>query len=274
MKNAPAVTARRATNQIVLLAEHQALAVIEVVILAATAVAALAVIALAAIALAEQTVRVATMLLIGLAVTATGHTHHARLVTEIRVLAGMATIVLVIRVATAIPLPGRLARLVTAHTQLDPHVMEIVPIPLDPHVTAILRVAHRAPVATAPTRRVLLVTEILGHREPVASVLTRLVLLAMVTHVRVVMAMTAHVSPAATAIRAAGPHVVMVILRVGLRVPGETVPIRRARRATARAQIVRGAIAQIVHAPIVLTAISRAENGSPRGEIVVRSARR
>jgi hypothetical protein len=239
VKNAPAVTARRATNQIVLLAEHQALAVIEVVILAATAVAALAVIVLAVIVLAEQTVRVATMLLIGLAVTATGHTHHARLVTEIRVLAGMAMIVLVIRVATAI-----------------------------------LRVAHRAPVATAPTRRVLLVTEILGHREPVASVLTRLVLLAMVTHVRVVMAMTAHVSRGATANRVAGPHVVMVILRVGLREPGESVPIRRARRATARVQIVHAPIAQIVHAPIVLTAISRAENGSPMGEIVVRSARR
>jgi hypothetical protein len=274
VKNAPAVTARRATNQIVLVAEHQALAAIAAATPAVIAAAALAAIVLAVIVLAEQTVRVVTMRPIDRVVTATGHTHHARLVTEIRVLAGKATIVLVIRVATAIPLPGRLARLETAHTQLDPHVMEIVRIRLDPHVTAILRVGHRAPVATAPTRRVLLATVSLGHREPVASVLTRLVLLAMVTHVRVVMAMTAHVSRGATAIRAAGPHVVMVILRVGLRVPGETVPLRRARRATARVLIVHAPIAQIVHAPIVLTAISRAENGSPTGEIVVRSARR
>jgi hypothetical protein len=197
VKNAPAVTARRATNQIVLVGDHQALAAIAAAALVAIV---LAVTVLAVTVLAEQTVRVETMRLIDHAVTATGHTHHARLVTEIRVLAGMATIVLAIRVATAIPLPGRLARLVTAHTQLDPHVMEIVRIRLDPHVTA--------------------------------------------------------------------------ILRVGLRVPGETAPIRRARRATARVQIVREAIVQIVHAPIVLTAISRAVNGSPMEEIVVRSARR
>lgn len=150
-----------------------------------------------------------------------------------------AMIVLAIRVATAIHLPG-----------------------------------HHVPVATVPIQRVPLVTEILGHRVPVAIVPTRLALLAMVIHVHVAMSMTAHVFPAATANRAAGPHVAMVILRVGRRVPGETVPIRRAPRATARVQIVREAIAQTVHAPIVLTATSRAVSGSPMGESVVRSAKR
>jgi hypothetical protein len=193
----------------------------------------------------------------------------ARLVTVIRVRAEMATIVLAIRVATAIPLPGRLARLVTAHIRLDPHVTEI-------------HDRHAPVVETAPTR---------------------LALLAMVIHVHVVMAMTALVSLVAMAIRAAGPHVAMVIhlpgrhgsaaidpiQRVplvteilGLRVPGETVPIRRAPRATAPVQIVREAngltvlarIALIVHAQIVLMVTSPAVSGSPMGESVVHFARR
>ena len=146
------------------------------------------------------------------------------------------------------------------------------------------------PVATALTRLVLLVMGILGLRGPVATVPTRRVLLAMVIHVHVAMARIAHVSPAATATQAAGLHVAMAILRVVLRVPGETGPIRRALRATVRVQIVREvtvrialvAIAQIVHAqivrtgrvPIVLTATSPAVSGSPMGESVVHFERR
>jgi hypothetical protein len=154
-------------------------------------------------------------------------------------LVAMATIDLAIHVATAIHLPGRHVR-----------------------------------VATVPSQRVPLVTEILGHRVLAATAPTRLVLLAMVIHVLVAMARTALVSLVAMAILAAGPHVAMVILRVGLRVPGETVPIRRAPRATARVQIVRALTARIGHAPIALTATSHAVSGSPMGESVVRSARR
>jgi hypothetical protein len=177
----------------------------------------------------------------------------------------------------------RLARL--AH-------LETVPIPRDRHGMVIARI-----------QRVLLVTEILGRRVPVATAPTRLVLRAMVIHVHVGTAMTALVSLVAMAIRAAGPHVAMVIhlpgrhgpaaidpiQRVplvteilGLRVPGETVPIRRAPRATARVQIVREAngltvlapIALIVHAQIVLMVTSPAVSGSPMGESVVHFARR
>jgi hypothetical protein len=102
--------------------------------------------------------------------------------------------------------------------------------------------------------------------------------------------MTAHVFLVATAIQVAGPRAAMVILRVGLRVLGETVPIRRARYATDRDQTVREvtvrialvANAQIVlarivrtgHAPIVLMVTSHAVSGSPMGESVVRFARR
>ena len=267
MKNAPAATAKRATNQIVLAAEHQALAATAAETLAATAAETLAVIVLVVIVLAEQTVRVVTMRPIDHAVTATGHTRRVPPVTamrdhavmELRLIDLIAMVWLVRRARLAIvPIPRGL------------HAMEIVHILLDPHVM-----------------------EILGHHVRVATVPTRLVLLAMVIRVRVAMARTAHVSPAATAIRAVGPRVVMAIHRPGLRVPGETVPIRRAPRATARVQTVREVtdqtvrevtarivhaqivqIVQIVHAPIALTATSHAVSGSPMGESVVRSARR
>jgi hypothetical protein len=270
VKNAPAVTARRATNQIVLAVEHQALAAIVVVILAATAAETLAVVVVVVIVLAEQTVRVVTMRLIDHAVTANVHTRRARLVTAMR------------------------AHAVMEHLRIGPAIRVVM---------VILQPGLRVPVATALTRLVLLVMGILGHRVPVAIVPTRRVLRVMVIHVHVVMAMTAHVSLVAMAIRAAGPHVAMVlhlpgrhgpavidpIQRVplvteilGLRVPGETVPIRRVPRATARVQIVREAngltvlarIAQIVHAPIALTATSHAVSGSPMGESVVHFARR
>jgi hypothetical protein len=143
---------------------------------------------------------------------------------------------------------------------------------------------------TVPFLRAPLETVILGHHVPVATVPTRLVLLAMVIHVRVAMARTAHVSLVATANRAAGPHVAMVIHLPGRHGPAAIDPIRRGRRATARVQtvreaiartvqeaiarIVREAIARIVHAPIALTATSHAVNGSPMVESVVRSARR
>jgi hypothetical protein len=258
VKNAPAVTARRATNQIVLVADHQALAATAVAILPAViAAATLAIVVVVVIVLAEQTVRVVTMRLIDHAVMAHRLIDRAAMV--------------------------RLARL--AH-------LETVPIPRGLHAMAIARI-----------QRVPLVTEILGRRVPVAIVPTRRVLRAMVIHVHVGTAMTALVSLVAMAIRAAGPHVAMVIhlpgrhgpaaidpiQRVplvteilGLRVPGETVPIRRAPRATARVRIalvaigltVLALIVRIVLAPIVHTATSRAVSGSPMGESVVRSARR
>jgi hypothetical protein len=220
VKNAPAVTARRATNQIVLAAEHQALAATAVVSLPAAAAETLAIAVLVVIVLAEQTVRVVTTRL----------TDHVVMAHRLIDRAAM------VRLA-------RRARLETVPIPRGLHAMEIVHIRLDPHVTENLD--RHGPAATAPTR---------------------LVLLAKVIHVRVAMARTALVSLVATAIRAAGPHVAMLILRVGLRVPGETVPIRRAPRATARVQI--------VHAPIALTATSHAVSGSPMGESVVRSARR
>jgi hypothetical protein len=94
VKNAPAVTARRATNQIVLAAEHQALAAI--------VVETLAIVVVVVIVLAEQTVRVVTtplidhavtvrlidhavtVRLIDHAVTATGHTRPVPPVTAMR----------------------------------------------------------------------------------------------------------------------------------------------------------------------------------------------
>jgi hypothetical protein len=228
VKNAPAVTARRATNQIVLVVEHQALV--------ATVAATPAVIVLEVIVLAEQTVRVVTMRLIDHVVMAHRLIDRAAMV----------------RLA-------RLAHLETVPIPRGLHAMEIVHIRLGPHVTVILD--RHGPAATAPTR---------------------LVLLATVMPVRVAMARTAHVSPAATANRAAGPPVAMVILQVGLRVPGETGPIRRAPRARDRVLIVHEvtvrialvAIGLTVLAPIGHTAISRAVSGSPMGESVVRSARR
>jgi hypothetical protein len=211
VKNAPAVTARRATNQIVLVAEHQALA--------ATAAETLAVIVLVVIVLAEQTVRVVTMRLIDHAATATGPIRRARLVTA----SG--------HIRRARPVTAIRARVATA---MIVHAFRVA--------TAIHRPGHHVRVATAPTR---------------------LALLAMVIHVLVAMA-----------IRAAGPHVAMVILLVALRVLVETAPIRRAPRATARAQTVLVAIGRIVRVRIALTATSRAVSGSPMGESVVRSARR
>jgi hypothetical protein len=275
VKNAPAVTARRATNQIVLVADHQALAVTVAGTSAGTPAVTVAEM-LAAIVLAEQTVRVATTPRIAPAakatdhtrrvppVMATGHIHRARLVTAIRdhVVMAHRLIDLVVMVR-----PARLARLVTAHTQLDPHAMETVHILLDPRVM-----------------------EILGHRVPVASVPTVLVPRAMVIPVPVAMAMTAHVFLAATAIQAAGPHVVTGIRLVDRPAPGETAPILRGRHATVRVLIVHEVTVLIalvaigltvlarngliVHAQIVPMVTSRAASGSPMGESVVRSARR
>jgi hypothetical protein len=252
VKNAPAVTARRATNQIVLVAEHQALAATAVVILPAViAAATLAIVVVVAIVLvvivlAEQTVRVVTMRLIDHAVMAHRLIDHAVMAHRLIDLVAMVRPVRRARLAI-VPIPRGLHAMEIVHTLLDPHVMEIL--------------GHHVRVATGPTR---------------------LVLLAMVRPVRVAMARTAHVSPAATANRAAGPHVAMVILQVGLRVPGETGPIRRAPRARDRVLIVHEvtvrialvAIGLTVLAPIGHTAISRAASGSPMGESVVRSARR
>ncbi len=211
MKNAPAVTARRATNQIVLVADHQALAAIVVVSLPATAAETLAIvvvvgIVLVVIVLAEQTVRVVTMRLIDHVVMAHRLIDRAAMV--------------------------RLARL--AH-------LETVPIPRGLHAMAIAHI-HRARFVTEmPDRAVM------AHR------LIDLVAMATID---------------------LATHVAMVILQVGLRVPGETGPIRRAPRATACVQIVRALTARIGHAPIALTATSRAVSGSPMGESVVRFARR
>jgi len=155
VKNAPAVTARRATNQIVLEAEHQALAAIVVVILAAAAEETLAIvvvvgIVLVVIVLAEQTVRVVTMRLIDPAVTV------HRLI----------DLVAMVR-------PVRRARLAIVPIPRGLHAMEIVHTRLGPHVTEILD--RRGPAATAPTRLVLLATE---RDQTVREVTVRIALVA------------------------------------------------------------------------------------------------
>jgi hypothetical protein len=141
------VTARRATNQIVLVAEHQALAVIVVVILPATAGETLAV-----IVVAEQVVRVAIMLRIG------------------PVVMGRPPIDLVVTGRPPIDLVataqrGRLVLQATAHILLDPlatairvHVATATTAPAFPAVTAIP--ARHEPVAvTAPTVLARVATE-------------------------------------------------------------------------------------------------------------------
>jgi len=300
VKNAPAVTARRATNQIVLAAGHQALAVIAVVILPATAAEALVV-----IVVAEQVVRVEITHLIGLVVTGIGHTRRVPLVMVIVPIPP-------VRLGTGIPLPGRpvvtgrqLIGRVAMAQPARPGLLATVPIHLvllamvicgrhaQPEATvlvirvatAIPRPGRHVPVETVPIRLAPLVMEILDRPAPaVETVLTLLVhpamgirgrpaqpeatdptllvLLAMVIHVHVAMARTAHVSPAVTVTRVR--HVQLV----------EIAPIRRPPPATARARTDLEAIVRIVLARIVRMAISRVESGNPMGESAARSVRR
>ena len=230
MKNAPAVTARRATNQIVLVAEHQALAVIEVVILAATAVAALAV-----IVVAEQVVRVAIMLRIGL----DAMVRPARLAR-----------------LTTVPIPRGLHAMETAHILLDPRAMvtrvlvvTVTTAPVFPAVTAIP--VRPEPVAvTAPTVRVRVVTAIRVHVATATS--------GRATHVAIAILLVALREREETApIRRA-----------------RRVMVRAQTVLEATVQTVRVPIVQTDRVPIVPTAISREESGSPMEESVVRSARR
>ena len=260
MKNAPAVTARRATNQIVLVAEHQAL----VVTAAATAAATPAV-----IVLAEQTVRVVTMRLIDHAVMAhrlidrAGMDRHlidlvvtaqpARLAlleiapirldrnaTVIRVLVGTATIALVFPAATAIPVrPEPVA--VTAPTVL----VRVV-------------TATRAHVARA--------TALVGHRvrRPIDRILRALRGMAIRVH-------DARVTD--RILRARRGMAIRVLVGTA------TAPIPHAHRVTVRVQTVLEATVQTVlaqtgRAAFDPTAIDLAATGSPRAVNDVRSARR
>jgi hypothetical protein len=158
--------------------------------------------------------------------------------------------VLVIRVATAIPRPGRHVPVETVPIRLAPLVMEILDRPAPAVETVLTLLVHPA----------------MGIRgrpaQPEATDPTLLVLLAMVIHVHVAMARTAHVSPAVTVTRV--HHVPLV----------EIAPIRRAPPATARARTDLEAIVRIVLARIVRMATSREESGNPMGESAARSARR
>jgi hypothetical protein len=180
VKNAPAVTARRATKRIV---RAPALLVLAAIV-ETTAPETTAPETQAAIVVAEQVVRVATMRLIdpvgtcrhriGHAVTAIDHTRHVPHVTAIdltrrvplamaqparrgllvtapirralratgiRVLVVTATTVLAIRAETATPRPG-------------PHVLVAIdPTLRAPRAMAILLVGHRALAETDPIRR-------------------------------------------------------------------------------------------------------------------------
>lgn len=116
-----------------------------------------------------------------------------------------------------------------------------MPVPAIRVAMEILRSARLARLATVPSPLVPRATPTLGHAVRATTALA----------FRVVTEIHDHLEPAV-----------------------ETVLTIRAPRATARVRIVREAIARIVHAPIVLTATSRAVSGSPMGESVVRSARR
>jgi hypothetical protein len=256
VKNAPAVTARRATNQIVLAADHQALAATAVVSLPAAAAETLAVIVLVVIVLAEQTVRVVTMRLIDLVVTATGHTRPVPPETAIG-------LIRCARLVTAMPdhavMAHRLIDLVVTAQPGHLALLEIAPIRLD-RLATVIRVlvgtATTAPVFPAPTA-------IPVRPEPVAVIAPTVL-------VRVVTATRAHVARA-TAL-------------VGHRVRRPIDRILRARRVTVRAQtgvvqivparIVRIVPAQIVRVPIGHMAISHVVSGSPMEASVVRSVRR
>ena len=270
MKNAPAATARRATNQIVRGPVQQVLAgagTETATQTAAPTVRETQTEAPAAIAVAEHNVRVATTPRIAPAEMATDHTRlahramvidpilHVPLVTATRV-----------RAATAIVAPRVLA--------------EIDRTQHDRHGTAIR--VHPEVMVIALTRRALLVMVIRVRPAAVAIVPTLLVLLAMAIPVPVAMAMTAHVFPAATAIPAAGLLGAMAIRLVDRPGPAETDPIRHAPLVTVRDQSVLVAIGltvlartdRIGHVPIVPMATSRVVSGNPMGESVVRSARR
>jgi hypothetical protein len=234
VKNAPAATVRRATNQIVLAAEHQAPAAIAAATLAATAAETLAVIVLVVIVPAEQTVRVVTMRLIDHAVTATGHIRRARLVTAMPDL-----------VVTA--QPGHLA------------LLEIAPIRLDRLATVI-----RVLVGTATTAPVFpAATEIPVRPEPVAVTAPTVL-------VRVVTATRAHVARATALV---GHRVRRPIDRI-LRARRVTVRAQTGVVQIVPARIVRIVPAQIVRVPIGHMAISHVVSGSPMEASVVRSVRR
>jgi hypothetical protein len=289
VKNAPAATARRATNQIVRGPVQQVLAgaatetTTEVAMeIAVPAVRETQTEAPAVIVVAEHNARVATTPPIAPAEMATDHTRLARrgmgidpilrvpLVTGTRVRAATA---IVARRGLAEIDPTQRDRHGTA-IRVHPGVMVIALIHHGPPATAIDHI-HRGPLVTATRVR----------PAAVAIVPTLLVLLAMGIPVPVPMAMIAHVSPAATVIQAAGLLGAMAIRQVALPVRGETAPIRHAPRAmdpdlcvlvaiglSVLARTAR--IARIDRVPIVPMATSHGASGSPMGESVARSARR
>ena len=292
MKNAPAVTARRATKKIVRAPALLVLAAIVETTAPETQ---------AAIVVAEQVVPVATMRLMGLVVTGR---HRIGLVVTGRHRIGL--------VVTAI---DHTRRVPLATATLDHAVMDRQLI--DPVVTAIGHTRH-VPLATAqPARRGLLVTApirralrvtvtrarpaqvvetglilraplvmgIRGRPVPVETVLTLRVLPATAKLGHAVRATTAlafrvvteihvHLGPAAETVPTVRAPRAMAILLVGRRALVETAPIRRAPPETARARTDLEAIVRIVRARIVHMVTSRAVSGNPMGESVARSARR
>jgi len=265
VKNAPAVTARRATNQIVLGPVQQVLAgagTETATQTAAPAVRETQTEAPAAIVVAELNVRVATTPRIAPAEMATDHTRLAHRATGIDPIL-RAPLVTAIRVHPEV--------MVIALTRRALLVMVIARIRRAPRVMEIDRI-----------RRALRGTAIRDRPAAVAIVPTLLVLLAMAIPVPVAMAMTAHVFPAATAIQVAGLLGAMAIRLVDRPGPAETDPIRHALLVTVRDQSVLVSIGLTVLArtdrigrvPIVPMATSRVASGNRMGESVVRSARR
>jgi hypothetical protein len=294
VKNAPAVTARRATNQIVLGPVQQVLAgagTETATQTAAPAVRETQTEAPAAIVVAELNVRVATTPRIAPAEMATDHTRLAHRATGIDpILRAPLVTAKPARAATAIVARRVLAEI--DHTQRAPLVTairvhpEVMVIALTRRALLVMVIARirRAPrvMEIDRIRRALRGTAIRDRPAAVAIVPTLLVLLAMAIPVPVAMAMTAHVFPAATAIQVAGLLGAMAIRLVDRPGPAETDPIRHALLVTVRDQSVLVSIGLTVLArtdrigrvPIVPMATSRVASGNRMGESVVRSARR
>ena len=251
MKNAPAVTARRAKKRIVRAPALLVLAAIVETTAPETQ---------AAIVVAEQVVPVATTRLIdhavmdrqlsGLAATAIGHTRRVPLAMAQPARRGLLAIAPIRRALRATVIRGRSVLVVTDHTPLVQRATE-------------MRV-HAVRATTALIRRVQRATETRVHAARATTALA----------FRVVTEIHVHLGPAAETVPTVRAPRAMAILLVGRRALVETAPIRRAPPETARAQTDLEAIVRIVRAQIVHTAISRVATGNPMGESAARSARR
>lgn len=161
-----------------------------------------------------------------------------------------AMIVLAIRVATAIHLPGHHVLVAIDPILRAPLVMEIRGRPV--------------PVVTDHTPLVQRATATLGHAVRATTALA----------FRVVTKIRDHLGPAAETVPTVRAPRATAIPLVGRRVLVETVRIRRALRGMARVRTGLEAIVRIVRVPIGHMAISHVASGSPMGESVVRSAKR